>query len=248
MAGRFLTSYYLGFLLLTQTYASPIPLTGYSTTAPSGTGQTVATTSDAAAPGDTAGAGTSTGAGQPGATTSDATSGDATYPQTPGGAQYVATTPDGTSGGATSDGTPPDGTATSDGTTSGDATQGPSSSTDATSPPSTSPGTTASSTSPDGSTSTCSSTTYTIVEGDTCEVIAEKNSVSTILLMNANSITDGCHSLHPGDTLCIPEKCHAYKAKTGDTCSKLAAAITKKLHQMKLSQDVTVAMFQKWNQ
>lgn len=222
MAGRLLSSFCLGFLLLTQTCASPIPQSG---SASSGTGQDVATSQDG-------------------------TTGDAAYSDTPS---------DGTTGGAstgtstgTTGSTSNPGDTTSSPQSSGGATEAPSTSAGYTSSPPSSEATTEAQTPPNGSVSTTSSgggssssggNTYLVVDDDDCETIAEKSSVSTLLLLQANGITDGCHSLHAGDSLTLPEQCHTYKVKTGDTCY----SITQRLSQA-LQKQVPVEMFQKWNQ
>ena len=196
MSGRLLASFCLGFLLLTQTYASPIPQSSTSTPGSSGAEQEVATTPDG--------------------TYSDGTTSSATE------------TPSGTTGSASNE--------VDSATASSSAVTTPST-------PSTSADAAASSSHSESSSSACGGGKYVVKDGDDCEAIAEKNKVSTLLLLQANGITDGCHSLHAGDTLCLPQQCYTYKAKTGDTCYKLTSALT----QM-LKKKVTVAMFQQWNQ
>lgn len=211
MSGRLLASFCLGFLLLTQTYASPIPQSSASTPGSSGAEQDVATTPDGTYSDGTTSSATESPSGTYGSASNEV---DSATPSS-----SAATTPSTPS-------TSADAAASSshfESSSSGDAG--------------------VSSSHSESSSSSCGGGKYVVKDGEDCEAIAEKNKVSTLLLLQANGITDGCRSLQAGDTLCLPQQCYPYKVKTGDTCYKLTSALT----QM-LKKKVTVAMFQQWNQ
>lgn len=224
MAGRLLTSFCLGFLLLTQTCASPIPQSG---SASSGAGQVVATSQDG-----------TTGEAASSDPSSDGTTGDGASTGASTGTTGSTPNPEDTTSSSQSSG----GATEAPSTSAGYTTSSPSSSEVATEAQ-TPPNGTVSTSSSEGSSSSSGGNTYVVVDGEDCETIAEKNSVSTLLLLQANGITDGCHSLHAGDSLTLPQQCRTYKVKTGDTCY----SITQRLSQA-LKKQVPVEMFQKWNQ
>lgn len=253
MAGRLLASFCLGFLLLTQSYASPIPQSSTSTPGSSGAGQAVTPTSGGATSGGTTSGGVTSG----GATSGGATSGGTASGGTTSGGMTGATSEDDSPDSTTSDGSaggtqnsaPSSGytTAEASSTPAGTTSQAPSSGT--TSEASSTPAdTTGSNTASTGDSSTCEGGSYNVLDRETCETIAEKNSVSTLLLMKANGITDECRSLKKGDALCLPKPCYPYKVKTGDTCGKITEALNSMLAQKNVKKQVTVELFQAWNQ
>ncbi|KAG8156449.1 hypothetical protein KVR01_013683 [Diaporthe batatas] len=64
---------------------------------------------------------------------------------------------------------------------------------------------------------------YVVQDGDTCDSIAAKNSVSMFSIIQANSNLDvWCRLLTPGKTISIPDKkCLLHKVSAGDTCQIL---------------------------
>lgn len=73
-------------------------------------------------------------------------------------------------------------------------------------------------------TPTCSGTTVTIKKGDTCDTIAEANSISTWSLLANNGLDGGCANFPTNGTLCIEGSCPTYVVSANETCSSIAKA------------------------
>lgn len=90
-----------------------------------------------------------------------------------------------------------------------------------------------------GGASTCSSgRTYTVVSGDTCEMISKKPEVlaATQTIISLNNISPDCKSLKIGQMLCLPKPCKPYLVKPGQTCAYIAGKLR-----------ISVAQFQSYN-
>lgn len=70
---------------------------------------------------------------------------------------------------------------------------------------------------------------YVTVSGDTCDSIAEKNSVSSAAIYIGNPFTTpDCKSFEPGTHLCLPPPCAlTYTLKEKDTCATIESAYSK---------------------
>lgn len=77
---------------------------------------------------------------------------------------------------------------------------------------------------------------HKVVEGDTCEVVAEKNSVPTEEIITVNNLNSQCTNLILGSTICLPKSCTIYAPMNGETCSSVAK-----------EHGISVAKFKKWN-
>lgn len=66
--------------------------------------------------------------------------------------------------------------------------------------------------------------TYTVVSGDDCQVIAQKENVATGTLISVNNLLRDCSNLELGSTLCLPQNCTTYLVQPGDTCYSIADA------------------------
>ncbi|KAF8332985.1 hypothetical protein F5887DRAFT_1080437 [Amanita rubescens] len=78
-----------------------------------------------------------------------------------------------------------------------------------------------------GNIATMCDRTYTVVSGDTCDTIAQKNNVPTWQLFCVNpTINPQCSNLHPGHKLCLGIYGHDCKIThtvvPGDTCTSIA--------------------------
>lgn len=77
-------------------------------------------------------------------------------------------------------------------------------------------------TSPSDTTSTACVATYAVVDGDTCNTVAQNNGVSTFRLLTANGISLDCSNFpYPGASLCIPPSCDTYTVALNDTCDSI---------------------------
>ncbi|KAI0329338.1 hypothetical protein GY45DRAFT_1253110 [Cubamyces sp. BRFM 1775] len=69
---------------------------------------------------------------------------------------------------------------------------------------------------------------YTVVSGDTCDIISQKTGTSTFQLSHANPdvINEECSNLYPGEVLCLGREgqdCRdVHTVQPGDTCSDIA--------------------------
>ncbi|KAK1520236.1 LysM domain-containing protein, partial [Colletotrichum paranaense] len=72
----------------------------------------------------------------------------------------------------------------------------------------------------------CAGTKYTIKAGDTCQSVAEQQSIDTVQLLAANNLVANCFNFPTaaGSTLCIPTAavCKPYVVKADDTCTTIA--------------------------
>ncbi|KAK6337280.1 hypothetical protein TWF730_002686 [Orbilia blumenaviensis] len=89
-------------------------------------------------------------------------------------------------------------------------------------------------------TPTCLGTTIPIPSGANCTDISSQNRISTLNLLQANNIGEGCGEFPTSGTLCLPDigRCDVYRVKAGDTCNSVAYS---------LNQGVTAVMLQSWN-
>ena len=64
---------------------------------------------------------------------------------------------------------------------------------------------------------------YTTKQGDTCDMVAQRNNASSSALYMANQhIILQCKSLNPGVRLCLPTQCERlYLVNQKDTCDKI---------------------------
>jgi hypothetical protein len=62
-------------------------------------------------------------------------------------------------------------------------------------------------TSTSNSSAPCLGTEYTVVQGDTCESIAQTNNVAYYRLLSDNGIDLKCESLTVGTNLCVGDSC-----------------------------------------
>lgn len=69
-----------------------------------------------------------------------------------------------------------------------------------------------------------SETTYTVIAGDDCGLIAAAQGVASGSLIILNDILPDCTSLQVGQVLCMPEKCSTYTVQPDDTCYAISAA------------------------
>ncbi|KAA8896313.1 hypothetical protein FN846DRAFT_965309 [Sphaerosporella brunnea] len=65
---------------------------------------------------------------------------------------------------------------------------------------------------------------YTVVSGDNCQVIAQKENVATGSLIILNGLLPDCSDLLLGATICLPQTCQTYQPVSGDTCAAIALA------------------------
>ncbi|KAJ6151669.1 hypothetical protein N7470_006797 [Penicillium chermesinum] len=67
----------------------------------------------------------------------------------------------------------------------------------------------------------CSGDSYTVGEDDSCESIAEANSIPIGTFLADNGIDQNCTTLKPGSEVCLSPSCTLYKVKEGDTCKTI---------------------------
>ncbi|EGX53232.1 hypothetical protein AOL_s00006g493 [Orbilia oligospora ATCC 24927] len=89
-------------------------------------------------------------------------------------------------------------------------------------------------------TPTCLGTTIPIPAGANCTDISSQNRISTLNLLQANNIGEGCGDFPTSGSLCLPDigRCNVYRVKANDTCNSVAYG---------LNQGVTAVMLQSWN-
>ncbi|EPS35119.1 hypothetical protein H072_11394 [Dactylellina haptotyla CBS 200.50] len=89
-------------------------------------------------------------------------------------------------------------------------------------------------------TPTCLGTTIPIPSGANCTEISSKNRISTLNLLQANNLGEGCGNFPASGSLCLPDigRCDVYRVKSNDTCNSVA---------YNLKQNVTAVMLQSWN-
>ncbi|KAF3196306.1 hypothetical protein TWF106_005015 [Orbilia oligospora] len=89
-------------------------------------------------------------------------------------------------------------------------------------------------------TPTCLGTTIPIPSGANCTDISSANRISTLNLLQANNLGEGCGNFPTSGSLCLPDigRCDVYRVQQGDTCNSVAYA---------LNQGVTAVMLQSWN-
>ncbi|KAK6341135.1 hypothetical protein TWF696_008222 [Orbilia brochopaga] len=89
-------------------------------------------------------------------------------------------------------------------------------------------------------TPTCLGTTIPIPSGANCTDISSKNRISTLNLLQANNLGEGCGDFPTSGSLCLPDigRCDVYRVKANDTCNSVAYG---------LRQNVTAVMLQSWN-
>jgi len=87
------------------------------------------------------------------------------------------------------------------------------------------------------STASCVAT-YTVQDGDTCNTVAQNNSVSTFDLLFTNGLSLDCNTFpDSGASLCIPAQCDTYTVSINDTCNSIIAT----------QGGITSAQFLAWN-
>lgn len=64
--------------------------------------------------------------------------------------------------------------------------------------------------------------TYTARAGDTCQSIAESNSIATDRLITANALDYNCTTLKAGLELCVESTCALHTVEMDQTCSDIA--------------------------
>ncbi|KAF2134778.1 carbohydrate-binding module family 50 protein [Dothidotthia symphoricarpi CBS 119687] len=74
--------------------------------------------------------------------------------------------------------------------------------------------------------------TYNVKAGENCEIIAERNNVSTGTLISINQLLPDCSDLQGGQILCLPSTCQSYVVQSGDTCISIAEKRNLQLHQI----------------
>ncbi|KAF3078890.1 hypothetical protein TWF102_003220 [Orbilia oligospora] len=89
-------------------------------------------------------------------------------------------------------------------------------------------------------TPTCLGTTIPIPSGANCTEISSANRISTLNLLQANNLGEGCGNFPTSGSLCLPDigRCDVYRVQAGDTCNGVAYG---------LNQGVTAVMLQSWN-
>ncbi|KAJ6256130.1 hypothetical protein Dda_8965 [Drechslerella dactyloides] len=89
-------------------------------------------------------------------------------------------------------------------------------------------------------TPTCLGTTIPIPSGANCTDISSKNRISTLNLLQANGLGEGCGDFPTSGSLCLPDigRCDVYRVKANDTCNSVAYG---------LKQNITAVMLQSWN-
>ncbi|KAF8537777.1 hypothetical protein BDD12DRAFT_780083 [Trichophaea hybrida] len=86
---------------------------------------------------------------------------------------------------------------------------------------------------------TCAFGSYTVVEGDTCETVSNKLSVSTEQLILLNNLDQNCDNLILGSTVCLPQSCSIYNVQSGENCASVAQEHGLTLQQFKnLNPDI----------
>lgn len=79
---------------------------------------------------------------------------------------------------------------------------------------------------------TCSSTTYTIRSGDSCESIAVANGIATDRFITQNNLDYNCSKLILGSQVCLGPSCALYQIATNITCDDILAKHTFYLTQL----------------
>ncbi|KAK6526399.1 hypothetical protein TWF694_004994 [Orbilia ellipsospora] len=89
-------------------------------------------------------------------------------------------------------------------------------------------------------TPTCLGTTIPIPSGANCTDISSQNRISTLNLLQANNLGEGCGDFPTSGSLCLPDigRCDVYRVKANDTCKSVAYG---------LNQNITAVMLQSWN-
>jgi hypothetical protein len=78
----------------------------------------------------------------------------------------------------------------------------------------------------------CTGNTYTAGEGDTCQSIAESNSIATDRLIAANALDYNCTTLRAGLDLCVESTCTLHTVEVNETCSDLTQGETFSILQL----------------
>ncbi|KAK3933774.1 hypothetical protein QBC46DRAFT_462929 [Diplogelasinospora grovesii] len=71
---------------------------------------------------------------------------------------------------------------------------------------------------------TCTGSTYTIQNGDTCESISKTQSVATMWLLIDNNLPAYCANFPTTGSLCIQHICTTYTVQANDTCTSISRA------------------------
>ncbi|KAJ5864836.1 uncharacterized protein N7529_006752 [Penicillium soppii] len=88
-------------------------------------------------------------------------------------------------------------------------------------------------------TTTCTGTTYTVKQGDSCDTIAAAHDVATGKFITENHFDANCTAMSVGDDVCIGTSCSLYQVQPGDTCSSILANYTFYMNQL-LSWNPTI--------
>ena len=78
----------------------------------------------------------------------------------------------------------------------------------------------------------CTGTPYTVKTGDTCQTIAQANSIATDRFITDNHLDYNCTAIAAGQQVCIPQSCLLYQIKTNDTCDSILATQDYSLNQL----------------
>ncbi|KAB8068089.1 hypothetical protein BDV29DRAFT_162701 [Aspergillus leporis] len=82
----------------------------------------------------------------------------------------------------------------------------------------------------------CLGTEYTVVQGDTCESIAQINNVAYYCFLSDNDIDLKCESLTVGTKLCVGDSCTLHMVAANKTCKDILAG-----------KDFTITELLAWN-